>query len=186
MTRFLPFIAILLASCASPRYSYYFDHYTTTVGTDATPFVENKSRNSPLILEPHQLSASAGPETPAIARSQEKLQKQTRYDLKTQRRRHASNEQVKQGRKQIIQAVKQFRKELRATNGLSKSSSKSTSPLNDQATQKLDNEVIVAIALGAVGITLSLLGGVSAGFWIAGVLCLGVGVYFFVDWLSKR
>lgn len=185
MTRFIPFIAILLASCASPRYSYYFDHYSTTAGTDATSSVRSNSQNSPLILEPLQLSASTGSETPAITRSPNEIQKQTRYDLNTQGRGHANHEQLKHSRKQIIQAVKQFRKELRATNNLSKSRA-SSSPLNDQATQKLDNEVIIAIAFGAVGITLSLLGGVSAGFWIAGVLCLGVGIYFFVDWLSKR
>ena len=162
--RFIPFIAILLAACATPRQSYYFDHYSVTSGPDAASAAQHKPLAPPLMVESQYLSASTGSVVPMLAPSQEELQKQSRYGHKTQSRGQATSEQLRQGRKQIIQAVKQFRKELRATNRLSKSASKASSPLNDQATQKLDKEVTIAIVFGAVGITLSLLGGVSTAF----------------------
>lgn len=93
----------------------------------------------------------------------------------------SSGHSLKADRKELIRALKQFRKEMRDKTRL-----QSTSPPRDQATQKLDSELIVAISFAAVGITLSILGGLGAWFWIAGVICLGVGVYFFIDWLQNR
>jgi hypothetical protein len=165
---------------------------------DITSSAQIHVQDSPLMVEQEYLSANAGRVTPQHAPSEIQLQRQSNYSQKIQPTGQEQDEHLKReegkhlkpdlmlDRKQLKQAIKQFRKEIHALNGKSKSVATPTSTLNDHATQKLDNEVITAIVFGAVGITLSLLGGVSAAFWIVGVLCLGVGVYFFVDWLSKR
>ncbi|HTF19400.1 MAG TPA: hypothetical protein VK658_15085 [Chryseolinea sp.] len=183
MTRFIPFIAVLLAACASPKYTYYFDHYTATSGPDALSSGRNKPLDTPLTVDSKDLSANTGPVAPVQVPADATAEMPSRGGRESQYSGQMKRAKLRQDRKQIVQAIKQLRKELLHTKN---SPSKPATILNGQATQKLDNEVIVAIAFGAVGITLSLLGGISAAFWIAGVLCLGVGVYFFVDWLSKR
>lgn len=197
MIRFIPLIAIFLVACASPKYTYYFDHYSVTAGTHAvssgTAFSgQVRPSDAPLKTDPRDLSASAAFAVPIPSR--EDLLKQHYHNQKSEERQEkqvqlTAEQQrvlVTPDRKQLKQAIGQLRKAVRAATSAPGSASKSTAPLNDQATQKLDGEVIVAIAFGAVGITLSILGGVSTTFWIVGVLCLGIGIYFFVDWLSKR
>lgn len=203
MKRITPFIAVLLVGCSSPKYTYYFDYYQSARSnsdTTATVLV----RNPVLNIGRDELLADAStsrslrdgldirtegiaPRTKgkAVERATTSVRQNSTtvaaYESTLSAHDATIRERRKSERKEIVRAIKQFRKEMRA-----KSSVNSISPPYDQATQKLDNELIVAISFAAVGITLSILGGLGAGFWIAGVICLGVGIYFFIDWLQKR
>ena len=224
----LPFLALLLVGCATPKYQYYFDHYQVTQRPHASgPAVDKQSANiqstytlqstntiqspnniqsasnlqsannlqaasnlqspdsdySPLRIEADQMLAEA---TTAATASSRKHIADSAPEGPTVFKQNANEQSspkhlTREDRKEFIHAIRQLRKEVR-----SKTQLKSTEPLHDQKTQKLDNELIVAISFAAVGITLSILGGLGAAFWIAGVICLGVGVYFFIDWLQKR
>jgi hypothetical protein len=178
MTRFIPLIAVVLMACAAPKYQYSFDHYTVGTKSDAVAIKENATQ-SPLLVKTEDLTVSASPLThmtpdaPMANASNNK-----RRQIESGKKPVSIS---REDRKQLARALKEFRRDLRARSG-----KHYAAPPHDQATQKLDTEVITAIAFGAVGITLSLLGGISAAFWIAGVICLGVGVYFFIDWLQHR
>jgi len=183
--------ALWLCACSSPKYTYYFDHYSTS------PLVNESKREipgvavSPLTLQKDAVLASAPYAAPVStsAGNGNNRKDASAITSRSAKGAIASDAQVKSStaplasidRTKLRQAIKLARKNVRAqrAQGLNHS-------FNDQATQKLDNEVIVAIAFGAVGITLALLGGLGAGFWISGVLLLGIGLYFFIDWLSKR
>lgn len=200
-------MAVLLIGCAGPKYRYYFDYYRTAQtsnNTTTAPVI-----NSQLLISSDDLIANAstsGSETharniPAAASAPRSGDDRSGGAIASTKQVHstatpahgsdqstlptnqsASKREIsKSDKKEIIHAIKQYRKEMRA-----KAKDDTLSPPRDQATQKLDNELIVAISFAAVGITLSILGGLGAGFWIAGVIFLGVGVYFFIDWLQKR
>jgi hypothetical protein len=177
MTRLIPLLVVVLMACAAPKYQYSFDHYTVGTKSDAVAIKENAAR-SPLLVETEALMVSASPltrmKTPDAPMANASSNRQIESGKK-------SVSISREDKKQLVQALREFRRDLRTRSG-----KHYAAPPHDQATQKLDNEVITAIAFGAVGITLSLLGGISAAFWIAGVICLGVGVYFFIDWLQHR
>ncbi|MEJ1241189.1 hypothetical protein WBG78_23780 [Chryseolinea sp. T2] len=212
MKRITAFIVLLITGCAAPKHYYYFDHYTVTPGANSKVSGPSESTPSPLDIRTADLAANANGAEPKIDAGQKVVADQKVVDLDKltvdtnehfairqtqdshevvinsdeQYSKHLSNERVskhtlRENRKELISALKQLRKDLR-----NKTNLKSNAPLHDEATQKLDNELIVAISFAAVGITLSILGGLGAWFWIAGVICLGVGVYFFIDWLRKR
>lgn len=207
--------AVLLAACATPKYRYHFDHYTarpapafqaTTPAVSLTASEVSAIANEQTATTPEHGTASDPTATASIDRSTITTLNHAGYmtsgaisiasinTLPAHTSQHQntaihtvvhpegerlSDQSIKSTGKELIRLLKQVRKETKYIR-------KGAVLPADQATQKLDNEVIVAIAFGAVGITLSLLGAISAAFWIIGVICLGIGVYFFVDWLSRR
>ena len=177
MIRFIPLIAIALIACSAPKYQYSFDHYTVTRKSEVNVAKDDDATHSPLMVDTENLMASASAATPPKAEAL--MAKASNVDNAQNESKQSAVRISKDDKKQLVQALREFRREMRT------SKQHSATP-HDQATQKLDKEVIAAIAFGAVGITLSLLGGISAAFWIAGVICLGVGVYFFIDWLQHR
>ncbi len=50
----------------------------------------------------------------------------------------------------------------------------------------MDHDLKLAIIFGAVGLTLTLFGGVNEVFWILGVIAFVVGVVFFVKWVVRQ
>ncbi|MGC3948431.1 MAG: hypothetical protein QM762_28665 [Chryseolinea sp.] len=151
-------------------------------GISTTNSVNNvTSQNSPLRINPDNMLADARINTSVIVSKGNAVANTRGIHEQQSNERLTAKHLTKEDRKELIRALKQLRKEIR-----SKPDIKSNAPLHDQATQKLDKGLIVAISFAAVGITLSILGGLGAGFWIAGVICLGLGVYFFIDWLQNR
>lgn len=211
MAKFMSAVAaLLLCACAVPKQRYYFDYYSDNqIGAKhqlppspsesepagkSSPELTNRSTQSssnnsivaPLAVVPTELFASAEPVKAGQVKHNDPMRlnsSESGISSLNQHRETVVNQNKNSGNKsdnrKLIRSIKELRKEL-------KRRTSTADPANVEATQKLDQEVIVAIAFGAVGITLSLLGGISAGFWIAGVLCLGAGVFFFVDWLRKR
>ena len=55
-----------------------------------------------------------------------------------------------------------------------------------KATKQLDDELKLAIIFGAIGITLTVLGGISTVFWVLGVVGLAIGLVFFIRWISRQ
>ena len=50
----------------------------------------------------------------------------------------------------------------------------------------MDNDLKLAIIFGAVGLTLTLFGGINEAFWILGVISIVVGVVFLIKWLVRQ
>lgn len=220
----LAFPALLLASCATPKYHYHFDYYTlkpepafkgnaTAMASKGSPRTYAPYPSADRTIAPEYLTASSErtetqlltastsptfssgipadiangyPATQSAGSESIATNSVTTGSIATTSFTHEKPATPLQhlNRKELVRALRQLRKESRLRE-YEPSVNNAVLPAG-QAAQKLDAEVIVAIAFGAVGITLSLLGAISAAFWIAGVLCLGIGIFFFVDWLSKR
>jgi hypothetical protein len=56
----------------------------------------------------------------------------------------------------------------------------------NNATSTMDSDLKMAIIFGAVGLTLTLFGGINEAFWVLGVIAIVVGVVFLVKWLVRQ
>jgi hypothetical protein len=56
----------------------------------------------------------------------------------------------------------------------------------NNAAGTMDQDLKMAIIFGAVGLTLTLFGGINEAFWILGVIAIVVGVVFLVKWLVRQ
>jgi hypothetical protein len=81
---------------------------------------------------------------------------------------------------------KEFRKELKAEIKKYAKAKKSGDIKTIEATKAMDYNLKMAIIFGAVALTLSFFGGVNSVFWVASVICLVVGVVFFVKWIAEQ
>jgi hypothetical protein len=176
--------ALLLAACAAPKYSYYFDHYDYNSGkkkaqpdqaltaVNTLPALTEETEASPLSLEDEAVVASAGNNavvtekdiTPAASRVTGK--KYT--DL--------TKAEKKEFRKALKTEVKKYMK--------AKKSGDHGASIAD--TKALDYNLKMAIIFGAVALTLSFFGGVNSVFWILSVVSLVIGVVFFIKWIAEQ
>ena len=164
-----------LTACASPKYVYHFDHYDYNIGkkleVQQLPTDEN-----PMLLDDKTLVVSSETEPVVMAENPEVA--------------HATVKAVAEKFKTMSkQEKKEFRKDLRkelvkySKNAVSNKKSDAVDGV--EATQKFDTLVTLAIVFGGAGIVLIMLANISNAFWIAGVISLVVGAFFFVKWVAN-
>lgn len=177
---------VLFSACSTPKYTYHFDHYDYNVGKKKTPADEP----APLIVdvEPDpSFIASADavlPEAPKNLQpvsivNEQPSSRASDQDVKLQKAREKylamDRGERKAFRKEVKNELKRMVREKKAGNedGVA-------------AVSAMDNDLKLAIIFGAVGLTLSLFSGISAAFWVLGVIAIVVGVVFLIKWLVRQ
>lgn len=182
MEKFLfPALAvIILASCAAPKYSYHFDTYDYNSGRKTASVVAQE--DSPLTINHESVSASAVVE-PAVDAGASRIRvKPTEVSVSEAREELAkkysemSKSERRQFRKEVKEQIKSYSQSIKDGDGV-KAAAEMTA---------MDNDLKLAIIFGAVGLTLSLFGGINEAFWILGVISIVVGVVFLVKWLVRQ
>ncbi len=170
---FLIIIAVIfLASCASPKYTYHFDTYDYNSGRKA--IAETKNSDVIVAPEPATMTASISPE-PVIVADKPVVEE---ADVKAVAKKYSemSKAEKKEFRKEVKEQIKSYSKSLKDGDGVKASSEM----------QQMDNDLKLAIIFGAVGLTLTLFGGINEAFWILGVISIVVGVVFLIKWLVRQ
>jgi hypothetical protein len=164
---------MMLASCASPKYTYNFDHYDYNSGRKASI---DEVETGPLALAPERLTADVSP-VPVEVKSQisEKDAATARESL-AKKYSELSKTERKEFRQQVKRELKNYVKAVKKGEGI-KSAGEATA---------MDNDLKLAIIFGAVGLTLTLFGGINEAFWILGVIAIVVGVVFLIKWLVRQ
>ena len=156
---------IVLASCSTPKYTYYFDHQNSRAGkTAAQPEKEMKV----LPIDPQMLSAttSEGPVTFAETTKPVTPEKKT-YAQMNKTERSALRKYLKKEVKDFVTVQKKL-----------------NSVESAKATQGMDHDLKLAVIFGAVGVAGLIIGGDV--FTIIGGLALLIGVVFFVKWIIRQ
>ena len=164
---------LLLAACSSPKYAYYFDHHDYNSGkkNDISQSVGQPSEMQPLKADNATLVASAD-EKAFVPVAPEK----TEVDAKSaiEKYKSMSGEERKEFRKELKKQIKT----------LAKVKKKETYSV--ESTKAMDKDLKLAAIFGAIGLVLTLFGGVSSAFWVIGVICIVIGVVFLVSWLVRQ
>ena len=156
---------IVLASCSTPKYTYYFDHQNSRAGKTA-PQPEKEMKVLP--IDPQMLSATTteGPVTFAETTKPVTPEKKTYAQMNKMERkalRHHLNKEVKS----YITSKKKL-----------------SSIESSKATQGMDNDLELAAIFGAVGLAGLIMGGDV--FTVIVALALLIGVVFFVKWIIRQ
>ena len=170
---------LLTMSCSSPKYTYNFDHYDYTSGRKSMPeryFVQiDPTRDaSPLIFNDKELLASSSPG--AVAPEEPEFASVLPLKERADQHKNMSKGERKNFRKELKREVRNYANDLKSgDHGASIT-----------ATKELDDELKLAIIFGAIGITLTVLGGINTVFWVLGVVGLVIGLVFFIRWISRQ
>lgn len=178
---------LFIASCSSPKYTYNFDHYNYNSGKkqlSSSPSEET----GPFTLPAESVTASASSlpvvvsETPAAEKHVPASTKTKQYipdetpSVLTRNYKAMSREERKEFRKELKKEIKTYAKAIRKGDHVAAT----------QANGNLDEDLRMAIIFGAIGLVLTLFGGVSEAFWILGVIGIIIGVYFLIRWLVRQ
>jgi len=167
---------VLLASCSTPKYAYYFDHYDYNSGKKqqqvsaaVTESPAQQPEQSPLAIQEEALVASTNPGVvtttqPSPNEAKEAFLKKYNAMTKTER-----NEFKKELKSELKKAIKEKKAEISKGHA-----------------QNMDHDLKLAIIFGAVGLVLTLFGGASSAFWVLGVIAIVIGVVFLIRWLMRQ
>ena len=172
---FLLSAVLSLVACSPPKYAYKFDTYDYNSGRKGTTSLVQKELNpeiSPLIFPNGDLTASL---SPTVLSEKPNTSKSTLAE-KAERFKDMSKVERRNFRREFKNEVKNYAKETKSGNSVESIS----------ATKELDDELKLAIIFGAIGITLTILGGISTVFWVLGVVGLVIGLVFFIRWISTQ
>lgn len=157
---------VVLASCSTPKYSYYFDQQNHNSGKKQAVAAKEMSV---LAVDPQMLVASTT--TQPIVLTEKPVASNVNPEVKKTYLQMNSSER-KAVRHQIKKDIKTY--------VASKKKSDSA-----QATQAgMDNDLKLAIIFGAIGIVSFLIGG--SVFQVIGGIALIIGVVFFVKWIIRQ
>lgn len=178
---FVALAVIMLASCSAPRYSYHFDTYDYNSGRK-TPVAANET--SPLTIAPANLSADASPVIEPAANPGAVQERVTPTEVSVTEVKEAfakkysemNKSERREFRKEIKEQIKSYSESIKKGEGVKAS---------DEMTA-MDNDLKLAIIFSAVGLTLTLFGGINEAFWILGVISIVVGVVFLIKWLVRQ
>jgi uncharacterized membrane protein len=181
-------VTLLAAACSTPKYTYHFDHYDYNSGrkqkqqeiTSSSVTTDSTEHQSPLALQTETMVASADekvlvPAAP-VAETKRVATKEEAAAILAKKYNSLSRE----GKKEFRQTVK---KQMKA---YAKAKREGDSVAAEQAVKALDNDLKLAIIFGAVGLTLTLFGGVNEAFWVLGVIAIVIGVVFLVKWVVRQ
>lgn len=171
----------LLAACSAPKYTYNFGSYDYNAGkrkAASTEVSAKQSENVPTqeLVAPIEMTASADVMSSATEKPSEPS---TLTDVQTslsEKYKNMSASEKKEFRKEVMHASKNYSKAIRKGDHIAA----------EKAVQAMDHDLKLAVIFGAVGLTLTLFGGVNEVFWILGVISFVVGVVFFVKWVVRQ
>jgi hypothetical protein len=172
---YITLAVILMASCASPKYTYNFDTYDYNSGRKQG--LAKTDEVSPLTVAPEAMSASVAPE-PAVV-SEKAVKEKEIADAKAafaKKYSEMSKAERREFRQDVKKEIKAYAKAIKQGDGVKAVA----------ATSELDHDLKLAIIFGAIGLTLTLFGGINEAFWILGTIALVVGVVFLVMWLVRQ
>jgi hypothetical protein len=179
-TLYAALAVIMMASCATPRYSYHFDTYDYNSGRK-TPQVAVTEIN-PIAITPADLSADASP-APAVNRNDVPetvtpvaVSPAEAKETFAKKYSEMSKSERREFRREVKEQIKSYSQSVREGDGV-----KAANEMN-----AMDNDLKLAIIFGAVGLTLTLFGGINEAFWILGVISIVVGVVFLIKWLVRQ
>ncbi|MFZ2907459.1 MAG: hypothetical protein WAZ98_14740 [Cyclobacteriaceae bacterium] len=162
---------IALASCSTPKYTYYFDHYNYAAGKK-NPLqgtaLETKEQEYVLAIDERTLTASAKESEVFVAEPASVESTAITKEEAVSRIKSMSKEERNELKREAKRLVKQNKKEVKSS----------------QAITALDNDVKLASIFGAVGIVLLIIGGDV--LYVLGAIALLVGLYFFIRWLIHQ
>ncbi len=159
---------VMLASCSTPKYTYYFDRQNKHVGKDN---VQPEKETSVLSVDSQILSATLENEPmvfPASGSGIGSPVKKTYLQMNKVERKTLRH-QLKKEIKTHVASAKKLNSVEAAT-----------------ATQAMDHDLKLAAIFGAVGIVgLAIIGSAEI-FGIIGGIALLIGVVFFVKWIIRQ
>jgi hypothetical protein len=169
----LLFVAgVLVAACSSPKYTYEFGKHDYNAGKrkhtpqEVTVLSDQSVETAVASVEEAPVVTNEVPVPAAATISKETVKEVTKSLSKEERK-----ELKKELRKEVKTYIKAVKKsDIKSVNG----------------THAMDRHLKMAAIFGAVGLVLTLLGGVNSVFWILGVISLVIGVVFFIQWLSRQ
>ncbi len=165
-TLYLMSALLLAASCASPKYTYYFDHYDYRAGKKLDDGKMERIHIAETATLPEQLLASKNnllTERPSNQQvlPTEKMEKPLgRSSINKVERR-----ELKQQIKKYIKDIKKEKVEASKANSL-------------------DHDLKLAAIFGSVGVVALIIG--TDAFVVIGGIALIIGVVFFVTWLLRQ
>lgn len=172
---------LLLASCSTPKYAYYFDHYDYNSGkkkavnadTRLAEMTLSTPETSPLQLNEESVTASAesrirNVESVPVA-VKEKALLEKKYSTLSRAEKKEFRKELKSEVKKIIKAKK---------------SGESITSIADN--MAMDHDLKMALIFGIVGIVLSAFGGVNSIFWILGVISTVIAIVFLIKWIAEQ
>lgn len=178
MRRIFLFIAILLviSSCSISKRPYFFDHYTVTAprGKEADSIKPSdivQAQAAHHTAKAEVFMADAGSVVPEV-----------KHEIRSSRAAVPKAE-VRAVTRSTPASAKELRRNLKEVKKELKNKLKAETP---GAVKEMDYDLRMAIIFGAVGLTLSLFSGISAAFWVLGVIAIVVGVVFLVRWLLRQ
>jgi uncharacterized membrane protein len=173
---FLLLLAIALLGCATPKYSYYFDHYDYNSGKKAVAKSDSPNLD-PISTESLTASSDVSPSTSLL---EKKTASETNIIASNSTAPSTQKSVSKETKKQLRADLKQDIKTLK------KAVKKGDHEAVVKAKTELDHDLKLAIIFGAVGLVLSLFGGISSLFWILSVIAIIVAIVFLVRWLLRQ
>lgn len=167
----LLFVSVaILASCATPKYTYYFDHYNYDSGKTNTA---SQGAVTPGVSTEVILPEAAHAET-LVASANENdvyLAKPSRAASKSEaasKLRAMSKEEKRELKRELKNYVKERKKDVKS----------------GKSQNQLENDVKLAAIFGAVGLVLLIIGGNV--LYVLGAVAMLIGLYFFIRWLSRQ
>lgn len=172
---------LMLASCSTPKYAYYFDHYDYNSG--------KKKAESPKTIVAQNMLAS--PEMSPLKINQEVVvaNAETRImnvenvpvtvnDKKALERKYSnlSKSEKKAFRKELKSEVKKFIKSKKSGDNIA----------SIGKTKVMDHDLKMALIFGIVGVVLYALWGVNPVFWILGVIATVIAIVFLIKWIANQ
>jgi hypothetical protein len=170
---------LVAGACSSPKYTYNFDHYDYNSGKEQTVAQNNtpspvQENANPFIIQPEAIVASAEITPSANLQNEEQL-RATRASV-VQKIKSMSRQEQKELKKELKAELKKY----------SKAKGSVDSGASIEASKAMDHDLKLAAIFGAVGLVLTLFGGVSSVFWVLGVIAFVIGVVFLIKWLSRQ
>lgn len=191
MKKYLLLVAgvVFLASCSSPKYAYYFDHYDYNSGkkkvetSDAqlaqTNFATPVPEMSPLQINQDNVTANAE----SRIRNVEKIPTVVKEEVLMEQKAL-----LEQKYTSLTKAEKRaFRKELKSeVKSIIKAKKNGEDIKSIMEKKAMDQDLKMALIFGVVGILLSAFGGVNSIFWILGTVAVVIGLVFLIIWIGKQ
>ncbi len=171
---------LLLASCSTPKYAYYFDHYDYNSGkkkaeSAKTLIAQNQLTTSPLQINEEAVVASAESRIVTVEKAP------VAVSLKDQKSFVAKYSAMSKAEK------KEFRKELKSEVKSMIKGKKSGDNINSIANTKvMDHDLKMALIFGIVGIVLSLFGPTNSVFWILSTIAVVIALVFLIKWIAEQ
>lgn len=179
---FIAGVVLLSTACSSPKYTYHFDHYDYNSGrkSESTAKQDNPlpvvDEVAPLAVDENALTASTAEAAPAPVQQTVAPSPEEARSILAKKYSSLSKPEKKEFRQQAKKQLKAYVKAVKSGDSVAA----------EDAVKAMDYDLKMAIIFGAVGLTLTLFGGVSEAFWILGVIAIVIGVVFLVKWLVRQ